>query len=221
MDPTAGEWVELDQPDGTVRRVWRPDEQPPSPDGTFGTWYVVAEDDAERYEWISAWTWTAVEETPASVVAPAEPPPPEPPRLLSRRFVLGWGAAAAATAVLVVGIGALRGDSARSEPATAAELGREIGISFDRFAIDDQGYLGRFGGLSVTFINQGEKTRTFWATIQAAGTRGVLATETIHVRDLRSGATTTQAAFSADPNLDGLASSTFTVTRIDVTPPPL
>lgn len=219
MESSDGEWVELEQPDGRMRRVWRPDEQPPSPDGTFGSWYVVTEEGSDRWEWVSAWQWTAVEEQPA-LVAREEPPVPTEPPLLTRRFVLGWGAAVALTAVVVGGI-ALRGSSAQARPATAAELAQEIGVSFGRFEIADQGYLGRSGGLMVTFINQGRATRSFWTTIQAAGPGGVLATETLRVQDLEAGASITQPAFAADPNLSGLAAATFTVIRTDGTPPPL
>jgi hypothetical protein len=217
VESTDGEWVELEQSDGSIRRLWRPDEQPPSPDGTFGTWYV----DDGQWEWVSAWTWVAVPEESAASPAPASAPLPVDRPLVSRRFVLGWGAAAAVTALIVVGIAASRDGGSRSTRATAAELAQEIGIAFDRFQIDDQGYLGRTGGLAVIFINQGRETRTFWTTIQAAGPRGVLAVDTIQVQDLKPGETRSMPAFGDDPNLEALAAATFTVTRTDGTPPPL
>lgn len=59
----GGRWVEITRPDGTTRRDWRPDEQPPSPDGGPGDWHVVlgvggAPDD---------WAWIPM-------AAPAAPP---------------------------------------------------------------------------------------------------------------------------------------------------
>lgn len=221
MDASDGEWVELATPDGNTRRVWRPDAQPPSPDGQFGTWYVVTDGGSDRWEWVSAWRWTEAEAEPATV-QPALPVQPAEQRLLTRRFVIGWGAAATLTAVVVLGVAAVRdGGSARAQPATAAELAREIGVSFGRYEILDEGYLGRSGGLVVTIINQGGSTRTFWITIEAAGPGGVLAAETIAVRDLGPGRTTSRTAFGELPNLEGLAAARFTVTAIDGRPPPV
>lgn len=51
----GGRWVEVTRPDGTARRDWRPDEQPPSPDGGEGSWHVVTGGgEADRWEWMAA-----------------------------------------------------------------------------------------------------------------------------------------------------------------------
>lgn len=53
MGDQGGRWVETRRPDGTIRQDWRPDEQPPSPDGGSGSWHVVSEDGgANRWEWV-------------------------------------------------------------------------------------------------------------------------------------------------------------------------
>ncbi len=216
MDPSDGEWVERTLPDGDVRRVWRPDEQPPSPDGLFGSWYVVSDDGGDRWEWVPV-----PRRTDAGVVRTEEPAAPMAPPVLSRRSVIGWVAAAALTAV-IVGVAAVQGGgSAEFRPASAEDLAQDIGIVFDRFQIADEGYLGRSGGLAVTFINQGRTARTFWTTIAATGPGGLIATETLAVQGLEPGKATSQTAFAEDPHLEAMAAATFTVTRTDGTPPPL
>lgn len=220
MDSSDGEWVDLAGPEEDVRRVWRPDEQPASPDGNFGSWYVVTEDGAACWEWVSAWRWTEAAATPTepeAALVPAEQ------RLLTRRFVLGWAAATVATAVLVVGVDALRGGdgSGPDQTATSADLARDIGVSFDRFAVTDDVYDGKHGGLTVTFVNEGKIARTFWTSIQADGLRGVIATETLAVQNLEPGESTSQTAFAANPQVDALASATFRVTATEGRPPPL
>lgn len=221
MDSSDGEWVDLPGPDGDVRRVWRPDEQPPSPDGGFGSWYLVSEEGEDRPEWVSAWHWTEAPAAPV-VAEPAAASRPAEQRLMTRRFVLGWAAATAAAAGLVVGIDALHGgDRAPDQTATAADLARDIGVSFDRFAVTDDVYDGKHGGLAVTFVNQGKTARTFWTSIQADGLRGVIAVETIAVQNLKPGESTTQTAFAANPQVDALAAATFRVTATEGRPPPL
>ncbi|MGQ0467167.1 MAG: hypothetical protein ACT4QG_17860 [Sporichthyaceae bacterium] len=219
MDSSDGEWVDVAGPDDTVRRLWRPDEQPASPDGTFGSWYVDSGDGTDRWEWVSAWRWT--EAPPVEQTVPSEPAPaPVEPRLLTRRFVLGWSAAALATAALVVAVDAARGPAPAGIP-TAAELAQEIGVSFDRFAYTDDVFDGRNGGLTVTFVNSGRTARTFWTTIEADGVSGPIATETLAVQNLGPGESTTQTAFAANPQIDALAAATFRVTYTDGRPPPL
>ncbi|MGQ0844718.1 MAG: hypothetical protein ACT4QF_11330 [Sporichthyaceae bacterium] len=222
MDSSDGEWVELEQPDGVLRRLWRPDEQPASPDGTFGTWYVVTLDGVDRLEWFSRGTFAAVPVAPAPTrLAPEPAAEPVERGLFTRRFVVGWTLAATATAALVIGVGGLGGGGSEYVPPTAAELAPEIGVSFGRFAIEDDVFDGRSGGVPVTIVNLGRTTRTFWTTIEAVGPGGVLATETLAVRQLRAGEATTRSAFADVPNLDGLAAATFAVTRTAGTPPPV
>lgn len=66
----GGRWVDVPQPDGTSRRDWRPDDQPPSPDGGPGSWHVVTGGgQANRWEWIPA----AVVPPPPPIGAPQDP----------------------------------------------------------------------------------------------------------------------------------------------------
>lgn len=67
MSDQGGRWVGVRRIDGTSRTDWRPDEQPPSPDGSPGSWHVVTEGgEPPRWEW--------------APLAPAPSPPPGPPQ---------------------------------------------------------------------------------------------------------------------------------------------
>ncbi|MGQ0842527.1 MAG: hypothetical protein ACT4QF_00190 [Sporichthyaceae bacterium] len=48
----AGEWIDVELSDGSMRRDWIPVDQPPPPGGYPGLWHVVAEPDGStRWEW--------------------------------------------------------------------------------------------------------------------------------------------------------------------------
>lgn len=70
MSDQGGRWVEVRRADGIARTDWRPDEQPPSPDGSRGSWHVVTADgEPSRWEWVPL------------AVTPAPPAHASPPRL--------------------------------------------------------------------------------------------------------------------------------------------
>lgn len=49
----TGRWADVAGSDGTVRQIWVPADQPPSPDGTVGEWHVVEDEPGQptRWEW--------------------------------------------------------------------------------------------------------------------------------------------------------------------------
>jgi len=76
----AGSWVDVLRPGGVLRRDWVPSEQPPSPDGTPGTWHVVNDHRGgeSRWEWhpkpapLSATGVTALSATGVTAAPPIE-----------------------------------------------------------------------------------------------------------------------------------------------------
>lgn len=72
MTTPGGQWVPVPIPGQPDRWDFVPAEQPPSPDGSPGTWHVVGGSGSE----VGTWEWFP--STPAAASAPPPPPPPPP-----------------------------------------------------------------------------------------------------------------------------------------------
>ncbi|MGQ0463949.1 MAG: hypothetical protein ACT4QG_01390 [Sporichthyaceae bacterium] len=242
----GGRWVEAPQANGTVRRDWRPDEQPPSPDGTPGSWHVVSGDgQADRWEWIPAAGLSGPPQflpPPApgkGAKAPSSPGsarPAIPSALRSPKALVAVAAVAGLVAAgLVVPrlLGSGSGGAGPADPAVVAELtriegdavSREVAASFSAFQVGTDANGQSVALVQATFTNNGSSQQNFQALVEAvdAGTGASLGEDTALVLRLAPGQSTTVPMFQNLPGdrWQAMGTATFAVKSFTKTQAPL
>ncbi|MGQ0467161.1 MAG: hypothetical protein ACT4QG_17830 [Sporichthyaceae bacterium] len=244
MNSAGGAWVEVPRPDGTTRRDWRPDEQPPSPDGSPGCWHVVTGDgQPDRWEWIGAASGavaraatiaprtvggaSAVLAAPgaATLAAPAGDARargslPRP----KKTAVVGALVAVAvlAGAAVVIGLGG-GGAASGSLPTTLGpgqtsneQIAGEIAVAFDQFQVVDDGTGGQRGLVQVQFVNNGVESRSFDVRVRAVDGQGAAVEDLTRVDNLEPGQSVVKNMFGtlAADRFAAMAAATFGVAGI-------